>query len=232
MADNRYSLTRFSVPGTQGRKTKRSVTIAENLDAIVGSGKIRSRSVSVLETFNGTIYLSRVFPRSFKIEEKLNTSLIGGRIIIRSVDVHEQLAGELYLNHISSRELMVEELLDGDLLCNKQLHRQVAVEELLENSTLMSRNHKREVAVSDILSGIVTAIDVEVIPIQIDITIPPGGELRVASDGFTVTLNGENIMYAHQGSWIFIDRETLELKIDNATSGQLTGALIYQERYL
>lgn len=64
------------------------------------------------------------------------------------------------------------------------------------------------------------------------LSLPPGAELRIDSDTFRVTLNGENVLYAQAGDWVNLSRELLYLDVESATGGQLQGTLIYTERYL
>lgn len=64
------------------------------------------------------------------------------------------------------------------------------------------------------------------------VTIPPGGELRLDSDVFLSMLDGENVLYAQSGDWINVSRELLRLIVESATGGALEGQIIYTERYL
>jgi hypothetical protein len=64
----------------------------------------------------------------------------------------------------------------------------------------------------------------------IDISIPPGAEIRIDSEYFTVTLNGENIIHHHFGDWVIISRDTLELMV--SSDGPLESQISYMERYI
>ena len=64
------------------------------------------------------------------------------------------------------------------------------------------------------------------------LTIPPGGELRIDSGTFTVTLDGRNVLHTQSGDWIEVSRELLRLLIESASGGQLEGQLVYTERFL
>ena len=66
----------------------------------------------------------------------------------------------------------------------------------------------------------------------LQLTIPPGGELRIDSGLFLVLLDGENALHTQSGDWINISRDLLRLIIESASGGQLRGQLIYTERYL
>lgn len=64
------------------------------------------------------------------------------------------------------------------------------------------------------------------------LTVPPGGELRIDSGLFTVLLDGENDLHAQEGDWVELSRALVRLTIECAQGGGLEGQLIYQERYL
>lgn len=64
------------------------------------------------------------------------------------------------------------------------------------------------------------------------LTIPPGGELRIDSGLYTVLLNGENALHTQEGDWVELTRSLARLTIECAQGGGLEGRLVYQERYL
>lgn len=84
----------------------------------------------------------------------------------------------------------------------------------------------------EVLSAMLDASSTQTEQASFTITLPPGSELRVDSDTFRVTKDGENILYAQSGDWITLSRELLYLDIESASGGSLQGNLIYVERYL
>lgn len=64
------------------------------------------------------------------------------------------------------------------------------------------------------------------------LTIPPGGELRIDSGMFTVTLDGANALHTQSGDWVEVSRDLLRLLIESASGGDLEGQIVYTERYL
>jgi hypothetical protein len=86
--------------------------------------------------------------------------------------------------------------------------------------------------VADTLMTIMSATTQTTETATVQITIPPGGELRLDSDTFRALLDGENVLYAQAGDWINVSREMLRLIVESATGGTLEGQLIYTERFL
>ena len=64
------------------------------------------------------------------------------------------------------------------------------------------------------------------------LTIPPGGELRIDSGLFTVLLDGENALHTQEGDWVELSRSLVRLTVECAQGGGLAGQIVYQERYL
>ena len=80
--------------------------------------------------------------------------------------------------------------------------------------------------------GTVGGGTVEDFVLTVDITIPAGGELRIDSENYTVTLNGENVLYAQSGYWPILSRELAQMTVDSGTGGEMTGEIVYAERWL
>lgn len=78
------------------------------------------------------------------------------------------------------------------------------------------------------LFTLIRAVLIEIYKFEINVAIPPDGELRINSEHFEVTLNGASIMHLYSGDWINISRNTLTVDIDKPLNGQL----IYLERFL
>lgn len=66
----------------------------------------------------------------------------------------------------------------------------------------------------------------------ISVSIPPGGVLEIDTENYTVTLNGENVLFAHSGAWAEIDRKTKEIEVILPARGNFSASLEYTERFL
>jgi len=64
------------------------------------------------------------------------------------------------------------------------------------------------------------------------VTVPVGSELRIDSENYTVTLDGENILHLQEGDWLAAERGLVSLMVDSGTKGQMEGQLVVRERYL
>lgn len=66
---------------------------------------------------------------------------------------------------------------------------------------------------------------------RLEVEMAPGDELRINSENFTATLNGENMLHLQRGSWPMMSRDVNALTIE-AEGGEVSGTLVYQERWL
>ena len=95
-----------------------------------------------------------------------------------------------------------------------------------------SKDVPASLGVSEVLTSMLEATSQTTERTTLQLTIPPGGELRIDSELFSVLLDGENALHLQSGDWIDVSRELLRLIVESASGGQLRGQLIYTERYL
>ena len=85
-------------------------------------------------------------------------------------------------------------------------------------------------AIANIRSIVRMSLTQEII-IAIEVTIPPGEEIRLDSNGFTAFMGQYNILHLYKGEWIFLTRDTSKITI-SATGGNVEGELVFNERFL
>jgi len=66
----------------------------------------------------------------------------------------------------------------------------------------------------------------------LNVTIPPGGEIRINSDAFTAMQGQKNILHLHEGDWIHLDRNTAELIVHAGADAPLEGNVLYNWRFV
>ena len=93
-----------------------------------------------------------------------------------------------------------------------------------------------QIASEHVFSEIVTvhpdASSQEEQSVLIRVSLPAGSELRIDSERYTVTLDGENILHLQEGDWLMLDRDLCEITVDSGTGAELTGKMVWTERYL
>jgi len=66
----------------------------------------------------------------------------------------------------------------------------------------------------------------------INVTIPPGGEIRIDSLTFRVTRGIEDIFWAFQGEWVFLNRDTIQINLAAQSGTRVDGEVIYDARFI
>jgi hypothetical protein len=66
----------------------------------------------------------------------------------------------------------------------------------------------------------------------INVEIPPGGALILDSEAFTALLGEENALCGYNGDWLNLFRETVCVKLEAGTGGELEARLVFQERFI
>lgn len=66
--------------------------------------------------------------------------------------------------------------------------------------------------------------------VHLDITLNKGDTLTLDSENYNFLVNNQNFIHKHHGDWITLDRNLHNLKIVNS-SGQITGKILYNERF-
>ncbi len=73
-------------------------------------------------------------------------------------------------------------------------------------------------------------IDIETI--TVNITIPPNGVLRIDTDNFVVTMNGQNVLNMQVGEWVKLAQGLQDISVSSGTGGKLEGSVTMTEVYL
>lgn len=232
MANNRrYSLARYSV--NQERQTVAiTETFSETLRVLAGAavpvdfreryseacqGVVRG-TVSIISTLSGL--------------ESLHTQAQMLADVIIRIFLNEAFQVNAFGKKNTPAALNVQESLGTSLLGSKNTPASLALEDALFSQPLGSKDVPGVLMAAEVLTSMMAAISQTTQRAIFQVTIPPGGELRIDSELFTVLLNGENVLYAQSGDWINISRELLRITVECASGGGLSGQLIYTERYL
>lgn len=94
------------------------------------------------------------------------------------------------------------------------------------------KNIRTSLVANEVLTSVMDAGSQSTEIARFNITLPPGGEIRIDSETYRVLMNGDNILYAQSGDWLTLTRELLYIDIESATGGDLEGTMIFTERYL
>ena len=229
MFERRYSLAKFSV-NLETKTIEIAETFSEALNSVAGVAipvDVRERYADAVQGYTrGTISVVSTMSAT----EALSSAVKMSAHIVARFTAAERLAAE-----VEAIKNLRAALASADSLAAavpKHIPTILAAYEALNANGSASKNICTAFVAADILTAIMDATSQTAEVVLMQVTIPPGGELRLDSDVFLAMLDGENVLYAQSGDWINVSRELLRLIVESATGGALEGQIIYTERYL
>ena len=238
MFNSRFSLTPFSLRAEEEFDLEISVSFSDSLKNVSGFGvsimvsekmydslmNLTKAISSIIAEFNSSDSLQGTFNVFAGILLDFNelSSLSSKSNIIKNIEHNQKIEESLESKCYMSKDMFIGQGNAGVIFFDEKFLYSIAI----------SKDLVYNLIVTDLLSCDVASVILENEKITINATIPANGRLEIDSDDFTVLLNGENALHLHSGEWLFLDREIESILIDSGTGGELTGSIIYNERYL
>lgn len=229
--DRRFSLTRYSV-NRETRTVEIAEWFSETMGAVAGAAipvDIRDRYAETLQgSARGTVSVISVLSAADRLSAKAKMS---ADVVTRAA-LSEAVLGSAYGQKNTPVALSALSVLATQTHGSTNLPASLKLADHLTVAAAGSKNVPALLMGSEILTSMLEATSQTTERTTLQLTIPPGGELRIDSDLFVVLLDGENALHTQSGDWIKISRELHRLIVESASGGQLQGQLIYTERYL
>ena len=215
-------------------------------------------SSNIDETVNGLIGTNKVISDSSRIEERLLVSASHSIILLQESDINEKLEhNAFYLNAFVMNESELLEMINRSIHAGKFMYGMSEPKERIVNSSHVGKImyyldvDMTEEVLANVHVGKIIWDDHELYEIInnfimvalrryqtffIDAEMPPGSEMRINSDNFTVFMShmGQtiNLRSRFSGDWIHFDRGTRRLRLSNQGSQILRGDVVYSDRWL
>lgn len=238
MFNSRFSLTPFSLRTEEEFDLEISVSFSDSLKNVSGFGVsiIVSQNMydslmnytksiaSIIAEFSSSDSLKGTFDGFVGIVLDFNelSNLSSKSSIIKNIEHNQKIEESLESKCYMSKDMFIGQGNAGVIFFDEKFLYSIAI----------SKDLVYNLIVTDLLSCDVTSVILENEKITINATIPANGRLEIDSDIFTVLIDGENALHLHSGEWLFLDRDIESISIDSGTGGELTGSIIYNERYL
>jgi len=139
---------------------------------------------------------------------------------------------EVHIGKVMHEPLDLNSLINANLHVGKMMHENLPfVGEFVADINFILLMHER-VGFDGFFFAIASSETIRFDSAEINVVIPPGGELRIDSDAFNVLLNGENAIHLYRGDWIHFARNLQSLNVSTGTGNALSGEVVYVERFL
>lgn len=228
---DRFSLSRFSL-GSQNAIIPIEVTFVEELKQVAGIAVPVPTTAFFNDVIRGTLRGAIAMKSEFESTADLRTSCTMNANINLVFASDGTFSATVEGSQNSNIAAILAENLERFIYGSKIMPRSASFTDVLAADVYGVKDIKCSQIVNETLVCILDAIRQFTESTRIDITLPPGGEIRIDSETYRALMNGENILYAQSGDWLTISRELLYFDIESASGGDLTGTIIYTERYL
>ena len=181
---------------------------------------------SVFGSATGTVSIPQTLPAKDSVDVRVHATTSS---IVKAFDgISAEAAGS---KNVASA-VQCSGHMDGKCYASKNILAEISEKMPLKTIAAGSVNILSTCTISDALMALTEAVVQITETVTMKITIPPGGELRIDSETYTATLNGENVLHLQDGDWIRISRDLQRLNVESATGGPLEGQILYTARWL
>lgn len=201
------------------------VTVGKDMPMVTGS-------IAFSERFSGAAVAAIAVPFVMTLREDVLTSVKANADIIFGMRAAETVDGTAaVVEDICIRHELWEEL-RGSAYAAKDIYVSFLLHDALQASTQAVKDVYHAMAISEAIGCVVSPAVLDRETVMINVTIPAGSTLTIDSENYEVYLDGQSILHLQSGDWITLNRELVDLMIDSGTGGDLSGTVLYRERYL
>lgn len=230
-SQDRFNLSRFSL-GSGENICLIEQTFTEKLNSVAGMAIPVETDAFFNDVVRGRARGAIAVRSSFDSFGVLNADAEMHANIYTAFQSEEALSAKVVGSQNKNITETILAALHGTSWGSKNLIKAFSFKDALDMKVDGVKNIQTSQLIYEVLTAVAGAYKQSTEIASIAISIPPGAELRIDSDTFRVTLNGENILYAQSGDWIRLSRDLLYLDVESASGGTLEGNMIYTERYL
>lgn len=228
---DRFSLSRFSL-GSQDNSLPIEVTFIEEMKSVAGIAIPVPTTAFFNDVIRGTLRGAIAMKSSFEAVEYLRNSCKMNANINLAFTVGEVLFAAANGSQNKNIIAALTDELQKIVYAGKNISGSGSFSDTLISAITGVKNIQLSQVVNEVLTSSMDAGSQTMETVRIDITLPPGSEIRIDSDTYRVLLDGNNILYAQSGDWLTLARELLYVDVESASGGTLEGLMIYTERYL
>lgn len=232
MFDNsRYSLARYSL-STDKNTVEIAESFTEHVNAVAGAAIPVDTKENFLATLRAVTRGTVSIPTRLTAQEGLAAAVRGVADVVTAASLVEAVGATVTAYKNIPAGMEEKAVLLVHVWLSKDIPTMETAADALITAATGSKDKYFSAVLSEVLTAVTEATSKTTETALFQLSIPPGGELRIDSEHFTATLNGENILYAQSGAWINISPELLRLGVESATGDRLEGTVLFTERFL
>ena len=227
-----FNLKRYNVRGKQERILVFSRLVNERIEASVGGRIYKDFLRSLGDVVHSSVDLKLMTPFNRADYEEINSRIEGRLHLFRKALAEENIQN---ITH-ASKDINFDKNQLEQVLSRSYAGKLMPFESVT-NTQINTRTHagKRIPLKREVKTNVIAQITIGITQYTnsvVNVTIPPGGEIRINSDTFTVMQGQNSILHLYSGEWIYLFRNTIQLKVASNSGGNLIGEIIYSERFI
>ena len=227
-----YNLLSYNISGVPEQWLEFSMRGGSFLDGVHGMDSFVPGTMRGGSILNGRHRLDGLISISMQSGSVLDGELIVTPLFITTMQGGSTVVGDLWLGAYIQPDMIGDSFIDSDSWLGALLHSEIQGGSIFDSESWLGAIIQPLMQGSSYLHAILSAELIRYLTANINVTIPPGGEIRIDSAMFTAELNQQSIVHLYSGDWINFDRNTRVLSIEAGTSGNLSGDVVYTERFL
>lgn len=229
----RFNLQRFNLQSDTETDIEIRCVLDEIMHCFIGYGENARIFETLTEQINGKAWVDPGEHLSGVGAGNIKYKIDAYVEFFAQADFAEDILSDLYASQDSYLIYELAEDVDNFSYIGCDSWHSVSGAEKFYNYFWLSANrYERGWVLCEIYSCDVTTARFTSKTVVLNVTIPPGGELIIDSDNFTVMLNGVNAIHTHMGDWVTLCRNTYDLVVSMGQYAPFKAEMIYEERYL
>lgn len=227
-----YNLLSYNVSGIPEQWLEFSMRGGSFLDGVHGADSFASGTMRGGSMFQGQHRLDGLLTVLMQSGSVFNSELIVTPLFITTIQGGSAFDSDLWLGAIIQPSMAGASIVESISWLGALFHTEIQGKSTFDSDLWLGAIIQSLMHGSSYLFAILSAELIRYLTANINVTIPPGGELRIDSDVFTAFLGQQNVVHLYRGDWIDFSRNTRVLSVEAGTSGSLTGDIVYTERFL
>lgn len=231
MYSSPFSLFPFSTRLEVVEDVYDAMSFVETITAIVGITDIENDAEFFREDIAVSIRAAAALLESVSLDEAVDC-LVNAVATMTDVETFtEEIAAIAVLEADSYDMVSLNEIIHTKLAIGANTAERATFIEAVHAVAAIGSRIRETVRFDEFINVLITVKTATQDVIDINITIPPGGELIINSDNYTATIDGVNVLHLYTGAWLYIDSEVVGVSV-SAGGGVPTATVTYSERWV
>ena len=213
MYSSPFSLFPFSTRLEAVEDVYDAMSFVETITAIVGITDIENDAEFFRAEVSAVVNLASALLETSAFDESISCAADAIATIVDEETLSEAIAAIAVLEADSYDMVSLNEIIHTKLAIGANTAERATFREAVHAVAAIGSHIRETVRFDEFINVLITVKTTTQDVIDINITIPPGGELIINSDNYTATIDGVNVLHLYTGAWLYIDSEVVGVSV-------------------